>query len=195
MVKTDVTHVTSTRVHTFMLVCTKNQTRKTNMWILACLGFRTCGSYMCACRHIHKYIWLHGENFSWRHSWESPDEARGEPRWLMGDVVRRKSRHTQICVWEKKTSTVKQRRVLRQSLNCNKNRAPLFSLVFLKALQSRWSWAVVWWGKDAICWSTAGITTQEEEKRKRARKGRGGGEVLYSPDSPAIWVALRDKHK
>lgn len=163
------------------------------MWVLARLGFHTCVHMLQihACVSSHSQIQLitwktfHGD------AAESPPmEARGEPRWLMGDVVGRKSRHTRY-VWKQKPSTGKPRGVLRQSLNCNENKAPLFSLVFLKVVRSGWSRAVVGWGKDAICWSTAGITTQEEKKRKRG----GGGEVLCSHDSPAIWAALRDEHK
>lgn len=100
-----------------------------------------------------------------------------EPRWLMGDVVRRRSRHIQMCV--KYSLHSKTTRCFKAESDCKDTRAPCDVRCYQKLAQSYLSWAVVWWGEAPICWSTGGITTQEEKERT-GRKKKGGREVLYS---------------
>lgn len=99
---------------------------------------------------------------------ESPPptgKAGLNPRGLMGDVVRQKRRHIQICVhvWNN-PSTVKHQEVLRQSLDCKDTGAPLDVWRYCK------SRAAIWCGKAPICWSTGGTTTQEAEERKDGKR-------------------------
>lgn len=108
---------------------------------------------------------------------ESLQEGGAGPRWLMGDVVRRRSRHIQICVYAwNNPSTVNPHEVLRQSLSPElllmfgvTNSGPVLLELSCGLVREGSHLLVYWWnynpgGKGEERW---------EEK--------GGRELLYSP--------------
>lgn len=104
-------------------------------------------------------------------------EGGAGPRWLMGDAVRRKSRHIQKCVYAwNNPSTVNPREVLRQSLSPElllmfgvTNSGPVLLELSCGLVREGSHLLVNWWN-----YNSGGKGEERWEKK-------GGRELLYSP--------------
>ncbi len=115
----------------------------------------------------------------------SPQRGGAEPRWLMGDVVRQKSRHIQMCVYAwNNPSTIKRREVLRQSQTAKTPELLLmFGVIKSGPVLLELSCGLVREGSHLLVvrWN------YNPERKRRGKPGKKGGrEVLNSPASPAI---------
>lgn len=125
------------------------------------INVHTCWC-MRTCRHIHNYNWLNIGGVGIHGNAAESSRRWAEPRWLMGDVVRRRSRHIQMCVEYSLHS--KTTRSFKAESDCKDTRAPCDVWCYQKWPSN--TWAELWFGEGRL--PSAGWLVELQTRKKRS---------------------------